>query len=90
MKNSILFNPSLIINLIVQELKELSLLKTVDTECLKENGTVFIFEISRQPSIGFSNSFFLLKTEIHMQILYTKPFMCDLRGPGYLENKMWF
>ena len=23
-----------------------------------------------------------------MQILNTKPFLCDLRGPGYLQNKM--
>ena len=31
-----------------------------------------------------------LKTEIHMQILNTQPFLCDIRGPGYLQNKMRF
>ena len=57
---------------------------------LKKNIALYISQISQQPSIGFSNSFFPLKTEIHMQILYTKPFLCDLRGPGYLQNKMRF
>ena len=46
--------------------------------------------ISQQPSAGFSNPFFLLKTEIHTQILNIKPFLCDLRGPRYLRNKMGF
>ena len=46
--------------------------------------------ISRQPSIGFLNRFFLLKTEIHTQILNTKPFLCDIWGPRYLQNKMRF
>ena len=54
----------------------------------KKKYKVFILQISWQPSIGFSNSFFLLKTEIHMQILNTNPFLCDFRGPGYLQNKM--
>ena len=36
------------------------------TGCFKKNGAVFILQISRQPNIGFSNRFFLLKTEIHM------------------------
>ena len=48
------------------------------------------FIISRQPGIRISNCFFLLKTEIHMQILNTKPFLCDIRGPRYLQNKMRF
>ena len=39
---------------------------TENTGCLKKNGAVFILQISQQPSIGFSNCFFLLKTEIHM------------------------
>ena len=46
--------------------------------------------ISWQPSIGFSNHFFLLKTEIHTQILNTKPFLCDIKRPKYLQNKMGF
>ena len=33
--------------------------------------------ISRQPMIGFSNRFFLLKTEIHTVILNTEPFLYD-------------
>ena len=36
------------------------------TGCFKKNCAVFILQISWQPSIGFSNRFFLLKTEIHM------------------------
>ena len=58
------------------------------TGCFKKNGAVFILQISWQPSIGISNHFFLLKTEIHMQILNTKPFLYDLMGPRYLRNKM--
>ena len=46
--------------------------------------------ISRQPSVGFSNRFFLQKTKIHTQILNTKPSLCDLRGLRYLRNKMRF
>ena len=46
--------------------------------------------ISQQPSIGFSNCFFLLKTEIHTQILNTKPFLYDFMGLRYLWNKMRF
>ena len=41
-----------------------------------------------QPSIGFSNRFFLLKTEIHTQILTTKPFLCNFRGLRNLKNKI--
>ena len=40
--------------------------------------------ISQQRSIGFLNHFFLLKTEIHMQILNTKPFLCDIRGAFFV------
>ena len=39
---------------------------TSTTGCFKKNGAVFILQISRQTIIGFSNLFFLLKTEIHM------------------------
>ena len=37
---------------------------------------------------GITNPFFLLKTEIHMQILNTEPFLCLFRGLRYLTNKM--
>ena len=56
----------------------------------KKNGAVFILQMSRQPSIRFSNRFFLLKTEIHTQILNTKPFLCDFWGSRYLPNKIEF
>ena len=47
--------------------------------------------MSRQPSILFLNCFsFLLKTEIHTQILDTKPLLSDIRGPKYLQNKIGF
>ena len=47
--------------------------------------------LSQQPSIRFSNLFFfLLKTEIHMYILNTEPFLCDLRWLRYLQNKLRF
>ena len=60
------------------------------TECFKKNGAVFILQISRQPNIRFSNHFYLLNTEIHMQILNTKTFLCDHRGPGYFQNEIRF
>ena len=50
----------------------------------------FVFFISLQPNIGFSNCFFLLKTEIHTQILNTKPFLCEFLGLRYLQNIMGF
>ena len=43
-----------------------------------------------QPSIGFSYHFFLLKTNIHMQILNTKPFLYNFRGLRNLQNKIGF
>ena len=46
--------------------------------------------ISQQPRNKFTNRFFLLKTEIHMKILNTEPFLCKFRGLRYLQNKMWF
>ena len=61
-----------------------------NTGCFKKNGAVFILQISQQPSIGFSNCFFLLKTKIHMQILNTKPFLYNFRGLKNLQNKIGF
>ena len=46
--------------------------------------------ISRQPNIGFSNRFFLLKTEIHTLMLNTQTFVSDFWGLRYLLNKMGF
>ena len=45
----------------------------------KKNCTLLILQIFRGPSIVFSNCFFLLKTEIHMLILNTKPFLYGAR-----------
>ena len=59
----------------------------VPTGCLKKNVPVFILQIFRKPSIGFSNCFFLLETEIHTQILNTKPFLCNIRGPRFYKTK---
>ena len=56
----------------------------------KQNGAVFILKISWQPSTGFSNSFFLLKTKINTQILSTNPFLCNFLGLRYFQNKMSF
>ena len=47
------------------------------TECPKKMTLCFGL-ISWQPSIGFSNHFFHLKTEILTQILNTKPFLFDI------------
>ena len=63
---------------------------SLHTGCFRKNGAVFILPISWQPSIGFSNRFFLLKTKIHTQILNTKPFLCAFRGLRNLQNKIGF
>ena len=34
--------------------------------------------------------FFLLETEIHVQFLHTKPFLCNIRKLRYLRNKTGF
>ena len=44
--------------------------------------------ISRQLVIRFLNCFFLLKTEIHTQILNTKPLLSIIRGLKYIQNKI--
>ena len=51
---------------------------------------MFILHISSKPRFGFSNHFFLLKTEIHMQILNTKPFLYNFGGLRNLQNKIGF
>ena len=43
------------------------------------------FVCSQQPNIWF-----LLKMEIHREILNTKPFLCNFWGVKYLQNKMGF
>ena len=50
----------------------------------------FVCLISQQPNIWFSNCFFLLKIEIHTQILNTKRFLCNFWGLIYLQHKMGF
>ena len=40
--------------------------------------------------LEFKIIFFLLKTKIHTHILHTEPFLCNKRGPRYLQNKMGF
>ena len=45
---------------------------------------------SQEPRNGFLNSFFLLKTDTHIKILSTKPFLCDIMGLIYLQIKMGF
>ena len=51
---------------------------------------ITIIVITCKPCNGFTNCFFLLKTEIHGQILHTEPFLCYIRKEGYLKNKMRF
>ena len=46
--------------------------------------------IFQKPKNRITNRFFLLKTEIYTQILNTKPFLFDIRGPKYLQNKIGF
>ena len=52
--------------------------------------TFCIFWISQELRNGFLNRFFLLKTEIHVKTLNTEPFLCDIRGLRYLQNKIGF
>ena len=52
--------------------------------------TFCICSISKEPRNGFLNHFFLLKAEIHMYILNTEQFLCDIRGLRYIQNKIWF
>ena len=44
--------------------------------------------IFHEPNNKIANRFFLLKTEIHMHILNTKPFLYDSRGLRCLRYKM--
>ena len=46
--------------------------------------------VACEPCLGITNCFFLLKTEIHTQILHTEPFLCNFMGPRYQQNKMGF
>ena len=51
---------------------------------------MFVCLISPKLRNRFLNSFFLLKTEIHVQILNTEPVLCFFRGLRYLQNKTQF
>ena len=46
--------------------------------------------IFQTPNNKTTNRFFFLKTEIHTQILNTKPFLYDIRGLRCLRYKMGF
>ena len=50
----------------------------------KKNYHFMFCLISQKPWKGITNNFFLLKTDLHTQILSTKPFLCDTRGLRYL------
>ena len=52
--------------------------------------TFCICSISKELRNGFLNNFFLLKTDTHMYILNTEPFLDDIRGLRYIQNKTWF
>ena len=54
---------------------------------LKKNIALYISQISQQPSIGLSNLCSPLKTEIHMQILNTNPFLCHIRDQDIYKTK---
>ena len=56
--------------------------KTPEFSCIRRIVVTF------EPCNGFTNCFFLLKTEIHTQILNTEPILYDFRQPRYLPNKM--
>ena len=61
----------------------------ISTGCIKKMSHLVCL-ISRQPSIWFSNSFFLMKNQIHTQILNTKPSLCLFGGLSYLLNEVGF
>ena len=46
--------------------------------------------VACEPCHGFTNRFFLRKTEIQTQILNTEKFLCNLMGLRYQQNKMGF
>ena len=51
---------------------------------------MFVCLISPKPINKFANRFYLLKTEIHMEILNTESILCYFRGLRYLQNKSRF
>ena len=56
----------------------------------KENYHFTFCLIFQKPKSRITNCFFLLKAEIHTQILKTRPITCDTRGLKYLLNKIGF
>ena len=69
----------------------LSWLDVLDsTGCPKKNYHFTFCLIFQEPNNKITNSFFLLKTEIHTHILNTKPFLYDSRGLRCLRYKMGF
>ena len=59
-----------------------------DTGCFKKNVRMFVCLISPKPMNKFPNRFYLLKTEIHMEILNTESILCYFRGLRYLKKQI--
>ena len=56
----------------------------------KKNSQFMFCLIYQESKNKITNRFFPLKIEIHAQILNTEPFLCDLRGLRYKQNKIGF
>ena len=59
------------------------------TGCSKKIETLCLLIISATKYQLFKYFFFLLKTEIYLQILNTKPFVCNFLGLRYMQNKSY-
>ena len=60
------------------------------TGCPKKNYHFTFCLVILEPKNRITNRFYLLKIEINAQILNTEPFLCDLRGLRYQQNKIGF
>ena len=70
--------PELMINHHTGRLK-----KTPEFSCITK------IVVTCKPCNGITNCFSLLKTEIHLWMLNTEPFLCHIRGLRYSKNKIW-
>ena len=68
------------------------LIKEQFDETVKRLKTLeYVAEQRNLSDFNLMRRFALLRvSEIHTQILNTKPFLCHLRGPRYIPNKMGF
>ena len=66
------------------------ILKVEIIQGVPKKWTFCICSICKELRNGFLNHFFLLKTETHMYILNTEPFLDDIRGLRYIQKKTWF